>query len=176
MKPALKYALIALALAVAVAVPFGLEPRGYATRILCLVLLFAAMAQAWNIVGGLAIGTMSHGMGFSDAARVYTLLTIGDGLVAQIPALLLSTAVAIIVTRMSRAQDLGSELARQLFSKPRSLAVAATILGVMGLIPGMPNLAFLTFAGLLGGAGVKLGVAGSSSRIDPSEAGSSSFT
>jgi len=104
-----------------------------------------------NIVGGLAIGTMSHGMSFGDAAKVYTLLTIGDGLVAQIPALLLSTAVAIIVTRMSKSQDLGSELARQLFSKPRSLAVAATILGVMGLIPGMPNLAFLAFAALLGG-------------------------
>ena len=104
-----------------------------------------------NIVGGLAIGTMSHGMNFSDAAKVYTLLTIGDGLVAQIPALLLSTAVAIIVTRMSRAQDLGSELATQVFRQPRSLAVAATILGVMGLIPGMPNMAFLLFAALLGG-------------------------
>ena len=104
-----------------------------------------------NIVGGLAIGTLSHGMGFSDAARVYTLLTIGDGLVAQIPALLLSTAVAIIVTRMSRAQDLGNELVAQLFRQPRSLAVAAAILGVMGLIPGMPNMAFLTFAALLGG-------------------------
>jgi flagellar biosynthesis protein FlhA len=103
-----------------------------------------------NIVGGLAIGTMSHGMSFSDAARVYTLLTIGDGLVAQIPALLLSTAVAIIVTRMSRAQDLGSELATQVFRQPRSLAVAAAILGVMGLIPGMPNMAFLLFAALLG--------------------------
>jgi flagellar biosynthesis protein FlhA len=103
-----------------------------------------------NIVGGLAIGTMSHGLSFGDAARVYTLLTIGDGLVAQIPALLLSTAVAIIVTRMSRAQDLGSELATQVFRQPRSLAVAAAILGVMGLIPGMPNLAFLLFAALLG--------------------------
>jgi flagellar biosynthesis protein FlhA len=103
-----------------------------------------------NIVGGLAIGTMSHGLSFSDAARVYTLLTIGDGLVAQIPALLLSTAVAIIVTRMSRAQDLGSELATQVFRQPRSLAVAAAILGVMGLIPGMPNMAFLLFAALLG--------------------------
>ncbi|MGH8253791.1 MAG: flagellar biosynthesis protein FlhA, partial [Steroidobacteraceae bacterium] len=103
-----------------------------------------------NIVGGLAIGTLSHGMNFSDAARVYTLLTIGDGLVAQIPALLLSTAVAIIVTRMSRAQDLGSELATQVFRQPRSLAVAAAILGVMGLIPGMPNMAFLAFAALLG--------------------------
>jgi flagellar biosynthesis protein FlhA len=103
-----------------------------------------------NLVGGLGIGVMSHGLGFGDAARVYTLLTIGDGLVAQIPALLLSTAVAIIVTRMSRAQDLGGELGRQLFGNPRSLGVAAALLGVMGLIPGMPNVAFLLFAAALG--------------------------
>jgi flagellar biosynthesis protein FlhA len=99
-----------------------------------------------NIAGGLAIGTLSHGMGFGDAARVYTLLTIGDGLVAQIPALLLSTGVAIIVTRMSKAQDMGKELSRQLLGQPRSLAVAGSVLGVMGLIPGMPNAAFLLFA------------------------------
>ncbi|HWW19197.1 MAG TPA: flagellar biosynthesis protein FlhA [Steroidobacteraceae bacterium] len=103
-----------------------------------------------NIVGGLAIGTLSHGMGFTDAARIYTLLTIGDGLVAQIPALLLSTGVAIIVTRMSRAQDLGGELSKQLFRQPKSLAVAASLLGVMGLIPGMPNLAFLLFGAACG--------------------------
>jgi flagellar biosynthesis protein FlhA len=103
-----------------------------------------------NVVGGLAIGTLSHGMSFSDAARVYTLLTIGDGLVAQIPALLLSTGVAIIVTRMSRAQDLGGELTRQLFRQPRGLAIAGSVLGVMGLIPGMPNVAFLLFAGACG--------------------------
>ena len=105
-----------------------------------------------NIIGGLCIGTMSHGLAFSDAARVYTLLTIGDGLVAQIPALLLSTAVAIIVTRMSRAQDLGSELTLQLFTQPRGLAVAASLLAVMGMIPGMPNVAFLLFATGFGGA------------------------
>ncbi len=105
-----------------------------------------------NIVGGLGIGILSHGLGFSDAARVYTLLTIGDGLVAQIPALLLSTAVAIIVTRMSRAQDLGGELSKQLFRQPRGLAVAGSLLGVMGLIPGMPNLAFLLFGGACGAA------------------------
>jgi flagellar biosynthesis protein FlhA len=105
-----------------------------------------------NIVGGLAIGVMNHGMSFSDAARVYTLLTIGDGLVAQIPALLLSTAVAIIVTRMSRAQDMGAELSLQLFGQPRSLAVAGALLAIMGLIPGMPNLAFLTFAAGFGTA------------------------
>jgi len=104
-----------------------------------------------NIIGGLAIGTLSHGLAFSDAARLYTLLTIGDGLVAQIPALLLSTAVAIIVTRMSRPQDLGGELRRQLLTQPRGLAVAGALLGIMGLIPGMPNLAFLLFAALCGG-------------------------
>ena len=98
-----------------------------------------------NIVGGLAIGTLSHGLSFSDAARLYTLLTIGDGLVAQIPALLLSTGVAIIVTRMSRAQDLGGELSKQLLGQPRGLAIAGAVLGIMGLIPGMPNLAFLLF-------------------------------
>jgi flagellar biosynthesis protein FlhA len=103
-----------------------------------------------NVVGGLAIGTLSHGLGFAEAARVYTLLTIGDGLVAQIPALLLSTGVAIIVTRMSRAQDMGSELTRQLFRHPRGLAVAGSLLGIMGLIPGMPNAAFLLFGGACG--------------------------
>jgi flagellar biosynthesis protein FlhA len=103
-----------------------------------------------NILGGVAIGMMAHDMSFKDAARVYTLLTIGDGLVAQIPALLLSTSVAIIVTRMSKAQDMGVELAKQLFGNPRALAVAAGLLGVMGLIPGMPNLPFLLIAGLCG--------------------------
>ena len=106
-----------------------------------------------NIVGGLAIGVMAHDLPFGDAARSYTLLTIGDGLVAQIPALLLSTAVAIIVTRMSRAQDMGGELARQLFGQPRALAVAACVIGAMGLVPGMPSLAFLTIAAICG-AGV----------------------
>ncbi|MFT3907099.1 MAG: flagellar biosynthesis protein FlhA [Steroidobacteraceae bacterium] len=103
-----------------------------------------------NIIGGLAIGTLSHGLSFSEAARVYTLLTIGDGLVAQIPALLLSTGVAIIVTRMSRAQDLGNEVAKQLFMQPKGLAIAGLLLGIMGVIPGMPNLAFLAAAAGLG--------------------------
>jgi len=100
-----------------------------------------------NIIGGLAIGTLGHGMSFTDAARLYTLLTIGDGLVAQIPALLLSTAVAIIVTRMSRPQDLGGELRKQLLTQPRGLAAAGALLTLLGLIPGMPNLAFLLFGG-----------------------------
>jgi flagellar biosynthesis protein FlhA len=101
-----------------------------------------------NIIGGLAIGVLAHDLPFGDAARIYTLLTIGDGLVAQIPALLLSTAVAIIVTRMSGAQDMGGEMVKQLFGQPRALAVAAAIIGAMGLIPGMPNMAFLSIAAL----------------------------
>jgi flagellar biosynthesis protein FlhA len=104
-----------------------------------------------NILGGLAIGTIGHGLGFADAARTYTLLTIGDGLVTQIPALLLSTAVAIIVTRMSGKQDMGGELKRQLFGQPRALGVAAGLLGLIGLVPGMPNIAFLSMAALCGG-------------------------
>ena len=101
-----------------------------------------------NLVGGLAIGTLNHDLAFGDALRLYTLLTIGDGLVAQIPALLLSTAVAIIVTRMSRPLDMGGEMRSQLLGNPKALGVAAGILGVMGLIPGMPNVAFLGMAAL----------------------------
>jgi flagellar biosynthesis protein FlhA len=108
-----------------------------------------------NLIGGLAIGTLGHGMGLSAAARTYTLLTIGDGLVAQLPALLLSTAVAIIVTRMSRSQDMGRELRRQLFGNPRAIGVAAALLGVMGLVPGMPNLVFLLMSAA-GASGVYL--------------------
>jgi flagellar biosynthesis protein FlhA len=104
-----------------------------------------------NIVGGLAIGVMAHDLALGDAARTYTLLTIGDGLVAQIPALLLSTAVAIIVTRMSGAQDMGGEIGRQL-GQPKALYVAAGVIALMGLIPGMPNFAFLAIAGLCAGA------------------------
>ena len=105
-----------------------------------------------NMLGGLAIGTLGHGLSLSAAAHTYTLLTIGDGLVAQLPALLLSTAVAIIVTRMSRPQDMGGELRKQLFGNPKAIGVAASLLGVMGLVPGMPNLVFLTM-GALAGAG-----------------------
>src|SRR5512138_474965 len=78
-----------------------------------------------NMIGGLAIGMLGHGLPLSTAGRTYTLLSIGDGLVAQIPALLLSTAVAIIVTRMSKSQDMGGELAKQLFGQPRALGIAA---------------------------------------------------
>jgi flagellar biosynthesis protein FlhA len=109
-----------------------------------------------NIVGGLLIGTMMHDLPMGEASKTYTLLTIGDGLVAQIPGLLLSVAVAIIVTRVTRDQDVGQELGKQLFGQPKALGVAAAVLGVMGLIPGMPNLVFLGIAGLAGWGAWKL--------------------
>jgi flagellar biosynthesis protein FlhA len=106
-----------------------------------------------NVLGGLVIGTLDHGMPIAEAGRVYTLLTIGDGLVAQIPALLASTAVAVIVTRMSRAATLSEQVVRQLVQYPRALTIAGGVLGVLGILPGMPNLVFLTLAALTAGTG-----------------------
>jgi len=99
-----------------------------------------------NMLGGIAIGTLQHQLSMSEAAQFYILMTIGDGLVAQIPALLLSTATAIIVTRASGSQDMGQQVTRQLFGSPQTLAVTAGIIGLLGLIPGMPNLVFLSLA------------------------------
>ncbi|TAL75021.1 MAG: flagellar biosynthesis protein FlhA [Rhodanobacter sp.] len=107
---------------------------------------------AINIIGGFFIGVMQHNLSAGEAAQTYTLLTIGDGLVAQVPALMLSVATAIIVTRVSKAQDMGRQLAGQVFGQPRALAVAAAVLGVMGIIPGMPNVAFLLLGAVCGGA------------------------
>ncbi len=104
-----------------------------------------------NIIGGLAIGILQHDMAASDALRNYTLLTIGDGLVAQIPSLVLSTATAIIVTRVSASSSMGGQVFRQMFEDPRALVVTASILTLMGIIPGMPNFAFLTLAAISGG-------------------------
>lgn len=102
-----------------------------------------------NIIGGLAIGVWQHDLGFEQAAHNYVLLTIGDGLVAQIPSLLLSTATAIIITRVSDSHDLGEQMADHLFSNPRTLLVTGGILGAMGLIPGMPLLVFLPLSLLM---------------------------
>ncbi len=103
-----------------------------------------------NIVGGLFIGMIQHDLSFGNALEVYTILTIGDGLVAQIPSLLLSVATAIIVTRENETQEMGSEIQEQLGNK-QALYIAAVILFVMGIVPGMPHLAFLTFSALAGG-------------------------
>lgn len=103
-----------------------------------------------NIVGGLVIGLLQHDMTFADALHNYTLLTIGDGLVAQIPSLVLSVATAIIVTRVSSENDMGDEIVDQLAEDPRALGISAGVLGIIGVIPGMPNFAFLSFATLAG--------------------------
>ncbi|KTC86403.1 flagellar biosynthesis protein FlhA [Legionella brunensis] len=104
-----------------------------------------------NVIGGLVIGVVQHGMSLSDALHNYILLTIGDGLVAQVPSLVLSTAAAIMVTRVSSAQNMGNAVVNQVFGNPRSLIIAAAIIGIIGLIPGMPHIAFLILAVGLGG-------------------------
>ena len=104
-----------------------------------------------NIIFGLGIGVIEHDLAFAQAAQNYTLLTIGDGLVAQIPSLILSTAAAIAVTRASAAKDMGEQVIGQLLNKPRPIAITAGILGSLGLIPGMPNVVFLTLGAIFGG-------------------------
>jgi flagellar biosynthesis protein FlhA len=99
-----------------------------------------------NLFGGTIIGAAQHGMSLADAGRTYALLTIGDGLVAQIPALLLSVAVAILVTRVSRPHDMGQQIFSQVLNEPKALGVTAGILTLLGVIPGMPNVVFLSMA------------------------------
>ena len=106
---------------------------------------------AINLIGGLAIGMLQHDMAFDVAMQRYSLLTIGDGLVAQIPSLLLSTTAAIMVTRVNSARDMSDQVLEQMFESPRAVTVAAGVLLIMGLVPGMPHLAFLVLAGLAGG-------------------------
>ncbi|MFL0808945.1 MAG: flagellar biosynthesis protein FlhA [Agarilytica sp.] len=103
-----------------------------------------------NIVGGLAIGMAQHNLEFADATEKYVLLTIGDGLVAQIPSLLLSVATAIMVTRVNSSEDMNRQVLSQMFNSPKALAVAACILFIMGAIPGMPHIPFIGLAGICG--------------------------
>ena len=99
-----------------------------------------------NLIGGFIIGVAQHDLTFSEAAHNYALLTIGDGLVAQIPSLLLASAAGLLVTRSTREQDMGDQIVGQLFKDPKTLAVTSGIIGGMGIIPGMPNLPFLILA------------------------------
>ncbi len=105
-----------------------------------------------NIIGGFIIGVVQHDLSFSEAAHNYTLLTIGDGLVAQIPSLLLASAAGLLVTRSTKEQDMGEQIVGQLFKDPKTLAVTSGIIGSMGLIPGMPNVPFLILAFMGGSA------------------------
>ncbi len=104
-----------------------------------------------TLIGGFAIGMVQHGLTFAQATEIYSLLTIGDGLVAQIPSLLLSVAAAIMVTRVSSSKDMGEQVRHQMFDSPKALAITAAVLGVMGAIPGMPHVAFLGLAAAAGG-------------------------
>jgi flagellar biosynthesis protein FlhA len=106
---------------------------------------------AINLVGGFVVGVLQHNMDLADAAKNYTLLAIGDGLVAQIPALIISTAAGLIVSRVASDQNIGQQLVKQLFNQPPVLILAAVIVGMMGLIPGMPHFAFLFLAAAMGG-------------------------
>jgi flagellar biosynthesis protein FlhA len=104
-----------------------------------------------NVVGGLIVGVVQHDMEIGAAAKNYTLLTIGDGLVAQIPALIISTAAGLVVTRVGgEEKDMGQLLTTQVFGNPMAIALTASILGLLGLIPGMPNFVFLLFATIFG--------------------------
>ncbi len=107
------------------------------------------MIMLITIIGGLIVGVVQHDLILADAARNYTLLTIGDGLVGQIPALVISTAAGLVVSRVSTDEDLGQQVLGQLFNRPHVLFITAGILGVMGLVPGMPNFVFLLLAILL---------------------------
>ncbi|MFJ3316090.1 flagellar biosynthesis protein FlhA [Herbaspirillum huttiense] len=104
-----------------------------------------------NIVGGLVVGMVQHDLAFDAALKNYTLLAIGDGLVAQIPSLIISTAAGVVVSRVANDQDVGGQLINQLFAKPEVLYITAVIIGGMGLIPGMPHIAFLLLAAAMAG-------------------------
>lgn len=112
-----------------------------------------------NIIGGLIVGIVQHDMSFAAAGKNYTLLTIGDGLVAQIPSLVISTAAGVIVSRVATNEDIGTQLTGQLFTNPRVLMITGCILVLMGLIPGMPHFAFLILGGGLQRALTGLGLA-----------------
>jgi len=109
-----------------------------------------------NVIGGLIVGMVQHQLEFQDALQKYILLTIGDGLVAQIPSLLLSTAAAMMVTRVNSAEDIRSQVLSQMFDSPKALAVTAIILFLMGSIPGMPHFAFISLAVVIGGIAIFL--------------------
>ncbi|WP_074942708.1 flagellar biosynthesis protein FlhA [Succinivibrio dextrinosolvens] len=112
------------------------------------------LIMAINLVGGIIIGTFSFNLTIAESASIFTLLTIGDGLVAQIPSLLLSVASAIIVSRQSSSkQEMGQQVVTDLFSKPKTLLISAGILFVMGIVPGMPHVAFLLLSSLCAGLG-----------------------
>lgn len=117
----------------------------------------AIVIMAVNIIGGFLIGVLQKNMSVTDAVTTYTILTVGEGLVAQIPALIISTASGLIVTRAASEANLGEDIVRQVIVNPKALGTAAGILGLLGLIPGLPHIPFLTLAAVAGAAAYYLG-------------------
>nr|WP_314862793.1 flagellar biosynthesis protein FlhA [uncultured Undibacterium sp.] len=111
------------------------------------------MVTLINIFGGLIVGMVQHDLDFATASKIYTLLAIGDGLVAQIPSLIISTAAGIVVSRVASEEDIGSQFINQLFAKPQVLYITALIIGGLGVIPGMPHISFILLAAVLAGGG-----------------------
>ena len=122
-----------------------------------------------NMVGGFVIGMAQHDLSAADAANSYILLAVGDALVAQIPGLLISVAAAMVVSRVGKDADIGSQIGGQLFGSPRALAIAAAIVGGLGLIPGMPHLVFLLLAAALGAVAWKLQQAAQRRALQPQQ-------
>jgi len=111
------------------------------------------MVTIINVVGGLVVGMVQHDLDFATALKNYTLLAIGDGLVAQIPSLIISTAAGVVVSRVASEEDIGGQFIAQLFAKPQVLYITGGIIGGMGVIPGMPHIAFILLAAVLIGSG-----------------------
>jgi flagellar biosynthesis protein FlhA len=124
-----------------------------------------------NIIGGFSVGMLQQGMGAAEALRNYTLLTVGDGLVAQVPALVISTAAGMLVTRVAAGDGMGMELGKQLFFKSRPLLMTGGILGIIGLVPGLPLLPFAAMGAVIGGLGMvaKRRAAGQGATVEEAE-------
>jgi len=122
----------------------------------------ALIITAINLIGGIIVGMLQHGLGFTEATQQYSLLTVGDGLAAQIPALLISVATGIIVTRAASDRDLGSDIANQILGQRKAPLVAACAIGLFALVPGLPKLPFLFIAAIFGAVawGVRNGLPG----------------
>ncbi len=114
------------------------------------------LITAINIIGGIIVGVAQQDMNFADAARIFTLLTVGDGLIAQIPALIISTAAGIITTRNSGSEALGNQVNKEFSAHPKAFYLTAGAIGIFGLIPGFPALPFLTISGVIAFAGFKI--------------------
>ena len=106
------------------------------------------MITAINIIGGLIIGTMQQGMGIAEAAELYTVLTIGDGLISQIPALLISTGAGILVSRAASEANLSEEMSTQVLGNPKTVMIAAAFIFLIGMMPGLPAMPFWTLSGI----------------------------